>query len=64
MAETSNYNERVLSASLPDGSALAINDKGEIEGLELKEGEPLELDIQLNYNGDYCSLDMEAYGHS
>ena len=64
MAETSNYNERVLNASLPDGSALAINDKGEIEGVELKEGEPLELDIQLNYDGDYCSLDMEAYGHS
>ena len=60
-AESQNYEAKLLSASLADGTAIAI-DKNRIKGLSFIAGRPLNLNVKLDYH-DYCSMDVKAYGN-
>ena len=63
MAETDAYDAGVLSATLDDGTKLNVSKGNIIGGLSFVKGEPISMKVKLDYT-DYCSLEVEAYGHN
>lgn len=63
MAETEAYCANVLSAQLDDGTTLIVTRGNTVEGLEFVKGKPVSITVTLDYT-DYCSLEVEAYGHN
>ena len=63
MAETEAYNAAVVSARLEDGTELSVSNGNEIGGFDFVKGKPLSMTVTLDY-ADYCSLEVEAYGHN
>lgn len=63
MAETDAYDAKVLSATLDDGTALSVTKGNIIEGLNFVKDKPVSIKVNLDYT-DYCSLEVEAYGHN
>ena len=63
MAETDAYGANVLSARLDDGTALHVSKGNMIDGLGFVKGKTVSITVTLDYT-DYCSLEVEAYGHN
>lgn len=63
MAETDAYGANVLSARLDDGTALHVSKGNIVEGLGFVKGKAVSITVTLDY-ADYCSLEVEAYGHN
>lgn len=65
VAEVDAYRARVVKAWLDDPAKmeLKIVDGNAIEGFEFKKDEPLSFFVTLDYS-DYCSLEVETYGHN
>ncbi len=63
MAETDAYDATVLSARLDNGTALTVSRGNLVEGLNFVKGRPVSITVTLDYT-DYCSLEVEAYGHN
>lgn len=63
MAETDAYDATVLDARLEDGTSLQVSKGNVIEGLDFVKGKQISIVVKLDYT-DYCSLEVEAYGHN
>lgn len=63
MAETDAYDATILSARLEDGTELQVSKGNVIEGLGFVKGKQISIVVKLDYT-DYCSLEVEAYGHN
>ena len=63
MAETDAYDATVLSARCDDGTSLQVSKGNVIEGLDFVKGKQVSIVVKLDYT-DYCSLEVEAYGHN
>ena len=63
MAETDAYDATVLSARCDDGTSLQVSKGNVIEGLDFVKGKQVSIVVKLDYI-DYCSLEVEAYGHN
>ena len=65
VAEVDAYRAKVVKAWLDDPAKteLKIVDGNAIEGFEFKKDEPLSFFVKLDYS-DYCSLEVETYGHN
>ena len=63
MAETDAYDATVLAARHEDGTLLQVSKGNVIEGLDFVKGKQISIVVKLDYT-DYCSLEVEAYGHN
>jgi len=62
-AESGNYSTDVVTASLSDGTPLDV-EKNRIAGLAFVAGAPIKINLELDFDGDYCSMEVKAYGHT